>query len=434
MLSGFTTLLRRRNFLFLTLAGTMSQLGDRLSHMLLITLIGIAAPGKLLAYSGGALTFVLPTLLLSPIAGVLVDHWDKRLTIARTHFIQTAVLLSVPFLINLTKSFTPFWIALTIFFGLDIFNNIANPALLPNLVGRDKILLANSINLAFARIATVLGMVIGGFLIKWVGWQRGVFIDSSCHLIAGILALNIAINRYEAQSPPDRAISTPGDCPGLRPRNNRMGLELNLIRSWLNFFRELGELVGYVFHNPLVAFVLTSIVISSFISAVSYTTLIFLVQQVLRLGTAGVGVFAGILAIGMIAGAAGMGLVPQNINRPLVVIGVTFLYGLLFLIGTWLITIWFMVLVALIAGIAFSWLGIVQNTILQEEVAEKIRGRVFSSREFVTNATFLITTIFIGTIGDLTSYRIALAAIGVSLILISFGGAYWVSRLSRKAG
>ncbi|MEO0005639.1 MAG: MFS transporter, partial [candidate division WOR-3 bacterium] len=66
MPSRFGSLLHQRNFLFLSFAGAMSQLGDRLSHMLLITIIGLSAPGKLLAYSGGSLTFVLPTLLLSP--------------------------------------------------------------------------------------------------------------------------------------------------------------------------------------------------------------------------------------------------------------------------------------------------------------------------------------------------------------------------------
>lgn len=422
MPSGFRSVLRQRNFLFLSLAGAMSQLGDRLSHMLLITIIGLSAPGKLLAYSGGSLTFVLPTLLLSPIAGVLVDHWDKRKTIARTHFLQTAIFVLTPFAIMFFRSFTPFWIALTIFFGLDIFNNTANPALLPNLVDRDEILAANSASLFFSRIATVLGMVIGGFLIKWVGWQRGIWIDAACHLSAGILVLNIILEKTYPFGPTVFA-----------PTMSKKILPL-LGNAFVQFFRELIEVIHLVFVNRLVAFVLTSIVISTFISAVSYTILIYLIQQVLRMGTAGVGVFAGILAIGMIAGALIIGFLPKNLNRPKMVIAVILIYGLLFLIGNWLITIWFMIVVALIAGIAFSWLGVVQNTMLQEEVAENIRGRVFSTREFITNATFLITTIFIGTLGDLTSYRVTLLVIGVCLILLGLAGALWVSRFHRNAG
>lgn len=413
MFGRFASVLKIRNFLFLSLAGAMSQLGDRLSHMLLITLIGMTAPGKLLAYSGGAFTFALPTLILSPIAGVLVDHWDKRKTIARTHFLQTLILVLTPLAITLTKNFAPFWIALTIFFGLDIFNNTASPALLPSLVSRENILLANSLNLTFARFATVFGMVIGGFLIKWVGWQNGIIIDASCHFVAGILVLNITASPLPYQSP--------------IPRERPSFLTL-VINTFLQFFRELLELLRLVVHNRIVAFVIISVIISTFTSAVSYTVLIFLVQQVLKMGTGGVGIFAGILAVGMITGAIGMGFIPQNINRPLVICGITLLYGILFLIGNWLITIWFMVVVALVAGAAFSWLGIVQNTLLQEEVNPSIRGRVFSSREFVTNATFLITSIFIGTLGDLTSYRVVLLTIGVLLITLGTLGIFWVWR------
>jgi len=424
MASPLGSVLRSRNFLFLSFAGAMSQLGDRLSHMLLITIIGLSTPGKLLAYSGGSLTFVLPTLLLSPIAGVLVDHWNKRKTIARTHFIQTATLALTPFAIALTHNFTPFWVALTIFFGLDIFNNTANPALLPALVARDEILAANSASLFFSRIATVLGMVIGGFLIKWVGWQRGIWIDAACHLSAGILVLNIALTA--SNQPPSAIHSTAG--------GQRQALLPLLGNAFIQFFRELAEVIRLVFVNRMVAFVLSSIVISTFISAVSYTILIYLIQQVLGMGTAGVGIFAGILAIGMIAGAVIIGFLPANINRPKIVVGVILIYGLLFLIGYWLITLWFMIVVALIAGIAFSWLGVVQNTMLQEEVAEHIRGRVFSTREFITNATFLITTLIIGAFGDLTSYRLALLMIGTSLLLLGLAGTFWVSQLRRGAG
>ncbi len=421
MPSRFGSLLHQRNFLFLSFAGAMSQLGDRLSHMLLITIIGLSAPGKLLAYSGGSLTFVLPTLLLSPIAGVLVDRWDKRQTIARTHLLQTAILALTPIAIAFTDSFVPFWIAVTGFFALDIFNNTASPALLPSLVARDDIITANSLNLFFARIATVIGMVIGGFLIKWVGWQKGIWIDAACHLSAALLVLNIT-----AIAIPQAPSRTPSMTTA---RKNILGLTAH---AFAQFFRELVEVVRLVFVNHLVAFVLASIVIATFISAVSYTILIFLIQQVLGMGTAGVGVFAGILAVGMIAGALLIGLLPQNINRPGIVAGVILVYGLLFFIGNWLITLWFMIVVALIAGVAFSWLGVLQNTILQEETAENIRGRVFSTREFITNATFLFTTLFIGALGDLTSYRTALMAIGISLILIGLAGTLWVHRLRQQ--
>jgi hypothetical protein len=66
---------------------------------------------------------------------------------------------------------------------------------------------------------------------------------------------------------------------------------------------------------------------------------------------------------------------------------------------------------------------------LQEEVSSDIRGRIFSTREFITNVAFLLTTLFIGALGDLTSYRIVLVAIGAALTLIAVGGLFFIRTL-----
>ncbi len=410
-------MLRIRNFSLLTAACSMSQLGDRLTHMLLITVIAVSQPGKLMAYSTGSLVFVLPTMLLAPIAGVLVDRWDKRKVIGFAHIIQSVLWVTAAFLIIALKSFTPFWVALFIFFGLDVFNGTAAPALLPEIVARRKLLTANSVNLTFCRAATVLGMVIGGFLVKWTGWKYGIFINASTHLTAGLLALGISgvfIAHHIASSVPGPQVMAPG--PSV------LGLVAHAFRQ---LFIDLAEVVRVIGRSRLVGFVMASLIVTQFISSVSYTILIYLVQQVLKLGTSGVGIFAGFLAVGMIAGAASMSFIRRRINQPMVVVGVILMYGLMFLASPWLVTVWYMVIIALIAGVGFSWIGVVQNTMLQEEVPAEIRGRIFSTREFLTNVAFLLTTLFIGMLGDLTSYKIVLVAIGVMLSTAAVIG--WVS-------
>ena len=192
MSRGFPSVLRIRNFSLLVASGSLSQLGDRLTHMLLITVIAVSQPGKLMAYSTGSLAFVIPSMLLAPIAGVLVDRWDKRKVLGFTHVIQSGLLVAAAFLMIALKSFAPFWVALFIFFALDVFNNTSVPSLMPQLVAKRKLLVANSVSLTFSRVATVLGMVIGGFLIKWAGWKYGLFINASTHLTAGLLALAIS--------------------------------------------------------------------------------------------------------------------------------------------------------------------------------------------------------------------------------------------------
>jgi MFS family permease len=418
---GFASVLRIRNFSLLTASCSVSQLGDRLTHMLLITVIAVAAPGKLMAYSTGSLAFVIPTMFLAPIAGVLVDRWDKRKVLGFAHVIQAGLWVAAAILIIALRSFVPFWIALFIFFGLDVFNNTSVPALIPLLVARRKLLTANSVNLTFCRVATVLGMVVGGFLIKWAGWRYGLFINASTHLIAGLLAFGISGVFIARSRPSASSLSA-------EPRPPVSGLVSHAFRQ---LFADLAAVVRVVGRDRLVAFVMASVVVAMFVSSVSYTVLIYIVQQVLKLGTGGVGVFAGVLAVGMIAGAVSLSYVRQRINQPMVVVLVILLYGLLFLASPWLITVWFMTVVALVAGVAFSWLGVVQNTMLQEEVPDSIRGRIFSTREFITNVTFLLTTIFVGALGDLTSYRTVLMAFGAVLSALAVVGWVFVRAMQR---
>jgi len=422
MSRGFASVLRIRNFSLLTASCSLAQLGDRLTHMLLITVIAVSQPGKLMAYSTGSLAFVLPTMLIAPIAGVLVDRWDKRKVLGFTHILQSGLWVAAALLMMALKSFAPFWVALFIFFGLDVFNNTSVPALIPRLVAGRKLLVANSVNLTFCRVATVLGMVLGGFLVKWAGWKYGIFINASTHLTSGLFALAIS-GVFVAH----RGLTADSSRPTASgQRGSPWGLVAHAFRQ---LFRDLAEVIRVVGRDRLVAFVLASLVVAMFISAVSYTVLIYVVQQVLKLGTGGVGLFAGVLAVGMIGGAVSLGVIRRRINQPLVVVGVILLYGLLFLASPWLITIWFMVVIALVAGTAFSWLGVVQNTMLQEEVPDEIRGRIFSTREFITNVTFLLTTLIIGALGDLTSYKTVLSAFGAALCVLAVGGFFFIRKL-----
>jgi MFS family permease len=307
-----------------------------------------------------------------------------------------------------------------------VFNNTSVPALMPQLVAKRKLLVANSVNLTFCRVATVLGMVIGGFLIKWTGWKYGMFINASTHLTAGLLALAIS-GVFVAH----RGLTADGS--RLTAQGQRGSVWELVARSFRQLFADLAEVVRVVGRDRLVAFVMSSVVVTTFVSSLSYTVLIYIVQQVLRLGTGGVGIFAGFLAVGMIAGAASMSFIRKRINQPMVVVLVILLYGLLFLASPWLITVWFMIVIALVAGVAFSWLGVVQNTMLQEEVPEEIRGRIFSTREFVTNVAFLLTTLFIGALGDLTSYRIVLVTSGAVLCTLAVLGWVFVRAMQRPA-
>ncbi|MDW8113808.1 MAG: MFS transporter [candidate division WOR-3 bacterium] len=395
-------LLKIKNFLFLTLSSTLSQFGDRLTHMLLITLVAEISKGKVFTYSQASLTFTLPVLILSPFCGVLVERWEKKKVMFFAHSLQFFLLILTPILIVLLKTFYVIFFSLFLFFLIDLFNNTAKPSLLPSLVEKEDLLVANSLDQSFIRIATVLGMVVGGFLIKWVGWQIGFIINAFTHLGAGLLVMGISY--YEIKK-------------GFLKREESL---LILIKnSFKIFYNDLKELFFYMRKSKIVLFVLFSIFLTTAIASISYTILIYLIQQVLNLGTSGVGIFAGILAIGMISGALILGFFKNVRNKKNLIIFGIFILGFFFMIGIYFIKPLFMTIIGLIAGITFSIILISQNTILQEEVEKDIRARIFSTKEFITNASFIFTSLSIGLLSDLTSYKFMLFILGIFLMVIA---------------
>ncbi|MCS7258856.1 MAG: MFS transporter, partial [candidate division WOR-3 bacterium] len=299
-------------------------------------------------------------------------------------------------------SYVPFWVIITCFFTIDIFNNTAKPALMPALVSPRKLLQANSLDQFLARFATVAGMILGGILVEEFGWRLGFVINASMHLTAGMLVFGISA-RLEKES-----------------TQNYRQIIITYKTIVERIILDLKELTWAIRNNKIVAMVLGSFMITTIIASVSYTILIFLVQQVLNWGTAGVGLMSGILALGMILGTLPLGLFKPRFPKLLLIIASFFIYGILFTFGPFLISRIFIIIVALVGGFIFSITAVVQNTIIQEEVNTTIRGRLFATKDFLGNIAFMITALAIGLASDITSYKITLFIVGVFLLIVSF--------------
>ncbi len=400
-------LFKKRGILFLALSNGVSQLGDRLTHMVIITLIGAKYPGKVSAFSEFAITFSLPVIILAPFVGVIVDHWNRQTIMFRCHLFQAILIFLTPSFVILFDSLVPIWILVFVFFALDVFNNTAKNAVVPDLVEYNELVSANSFVITLARIATFLGMVGGGYLIKWVGWRLGFYLDASTHLIAGCLALGMGA----------RILFEPS-------AKTEISLKQKLKESLRLFLFDLRELIVLLIHDRVVMFVMISVFVLPFSAAIAYTVLIYLIQQTFNMGTAGVGWLGGIIGAGMFIGGIFMGFFGRILNRPLIIIFSMITLALFFIIGPFFITPLFLYFIAFVSGMVFSFVGIAQDTILQEDVLKSIRGRIFATKEFIINSAFLICAAGIGLISNIlkpfTILRFTGLIIGCLTILAVF--------------
>jgi len=395
-------LLKNKGIVFLGLSNTISQLGDRLTHMVIITIIGAMFPGRISAFSEFCATFTLPVIILSPFAGVLIDHWNKRTIMFRCHLIQSILIILTPSFIIFTKSIIPIWILVVIFFSLDLFNNASKNVVIPDLVNFDELVGANSLIITMARIATFVGMVGGGYLVRIAGWQGGFYIDAATHLTAGILVLFMGA----------KILFEP-------VKRLQFSLKTELKKSFNQFVGDLKELILVLSKDRVVIFVMLSVCILPFASAVAYTVMVYLVQQEFRLGTEGVGVLGGVIGIGMLIGGVLMGMFGNKFSRGKIIIFSMLILTVIFIVGPSFITPLILYVMSLISGMVFSAIGISQDTMLQEDVLKEIRGRIFATKEFIVNVTFLSSAGLVGVVSSSLKPYTIIFGTGICLFLIA---------------
>ncbi len=394
-------LLKHRGVLFLSLSNTISQFGDRLTYMVIVTLIGVMAPGRISAFSEFSATFTLPVIILSPFVGVVIDHGNKKLIMFRCHLIQSVLIFITPAFIFFTHSLTPVWFLIVLFYSLEVFNNTSRNSVVPELVEYNDLVPANSVIITLSRIATFVGMVGGGYLISVLGWRLGFYADATTHFIAGALALGMGANiLFE----PEKKLG--------------FSITKEIKKSLRLFGDDINKLLKLLMKDRVVIFVMLSVFVLPFTAATAHTVLVFMVQQQFNLGTAGVGIFGGIIGLGMLLGALLMGYFGKKFCRSKIILYNLTILTVFFLLGPFFPNVIVLYLIAFVSGVVFSFIGIAQDTMLQEDVIKGIRGRIFATKEFIINLTFLISAIIFGIIAKSIAPYTIIRMAGVVLLLI----------------
>ena len=157
---------RNRPFLLLWIAQAATQIGGNMVIFGLTVIIS-ESTGSTTAVSALILTFLLPAVVFSALAGVFVDRLDRRLVLVFTNILRGAAFVALFFagnhlgliyLLNITVS------TITVFFAP------AEAAMIPILVPRRQLLSANGIFTLTLNAAFALGFtLIGPLIVKIAG-------------------------------------------------------------------------------------------------------------------------------------------------------------------------------------------------------------------------------------------------------------------------
>ncbi len=398
--SEFFNLFKIKNFMIFSISQAFSLFGDKLDYMAILAMISFLAQKKNLnasrAISFLSIIITLPTILFAPFAGIFIDRWDKKKILIYCDFFRALLVAFIPFLILNTFNLSLVYIICFFVFLFGLFFNATRLSILPYLVAKRRLLAANSFNNLVGRIATLLGMLVGGFIVDWQIWKKigisnswaaGFYIDSFTYWIS-VLSLLYLFTKIKIKKIYIENIN-------FQKSKNFLNLILFNLRLMGNDLRDTSK---FILKNQKVQIVMISIFLFVILGAGALVLYVPIIQESegLKLGTSGVGLLGTIGSIGLILSSLTYGIWGYKFKRKLILIVSFFLFGILTVILSFTKIIPLVIFLIFLCGFLLSPIFVIQDTILQECVPEELRGKIFSLKEWFLHLFFGIFAFIIG--------------------------------------
>jgi len=355
--SYISILRNNRNFRLLYIGQTISQLGDWFNAVAVYALL-LDLTGSATAVAWMMIVQFLPVAVFGPVAGVIVDRVNRRRLMIATDLLRGGLVLTLLFI----RRPDQVWIAyvvMAVAVGAQAFFEPARTATIPNITSPEDLLPANALSSATWAAMLALGASIGGLVTALFG-RNIAFIVNALSFFAS--AFFIGKTRYDA---------TPAATP--RPEGFLA----------LTGITDLIEGVRYVRQRSHVAALMLVKAGWGLAGGVLLLLTIF-GQRVFPLAggsAAGIGVLYAARGVGASLGPIALrwvlGQEPRQLRRS---IGPAyFMVGVFYVALAWAPTLWMAALCVLCAHFGGSVLWVFSTVLLQLEVPDRFRGRVFAT-------------------------------------------------------
>jgi MFS family permease len=393
-----TRALQHRNFRLFFGGQSISLVGTWITRVATSWLVYRLTGSELLLGVAG-FAGQIPTLIITPFAGVLVDRHDRRRILLWTQagsLVQSALLAVLTFTGIITVK-QIIW--LQVVQGIiNSFDTPARQAFVSEMV-EDRRDLPNAIALNSSMVngTRIIGPSIGGVLIAAFGegWCFAIDAISYIAVLASIVAMRV------------------------RPRAHQEAAEMHLLE-------ELHHGWKYVFHSiPIRSALLLVAIVST--AGTPYTVLMpAIAAQVLHGGPNTLGLLMTGTGVGALIGALYLAQRESVVGLGRIIMWASAVFGIGLVIFSLTTSLWPAFLVLAIAGCGFMIQLAATNTILQTIVEERLRGRVMS---FYTMAFF--GTVPIGSLlgGIMADHYGATRTVLVSGIICLAGSAWFAYKL-----
>jgi MFS family permease len=368
----------------------------------------------------------LPYSLIGPFAGVFIDRWSRRQILVYSAVLRSLFVVLTAGLVASGKLGVPLYGSVLLVLGVNRFFLSSLSAALPHVVPADKLVIANSVSPTAGGIMASVGGLVGlGVHVATGGGQTGSAITllagGCCYLVAGVVARTMRRDllgphfgpgeRQPGRLAAEIADVAAGLVAGAQYVTRRRGPAAVLGATGANrllygalFLMSILLYRNYFYRSAGANTALSHFAVLVLVSAVGYGCAAFITPGLAkRLGK-----------------PAWIALLLASAGVVMAALGETFSQPAYLIIGFWL-------------NLVGQGIAICATTILQEQVEDAYRGRVFAFYDMTFNITFVggaaLSAAFMPITGR-APVIIALVAVGYLVAAV----AYWLAGRESSSG
>ena len=236
--SKYSVLRGEREYFKLLAANAVNRFGDSVDSIALSLLMyevtGSASMMALLLTVN-----YLPTIILQPIAGAVVDRMDKKAVMVWMDFARGAVVALIALLLYLDAlSTAALFVCVALISTLETLRIPAGACAMPALLEKEKYTVGVALNGGLGQVCTVIGLALAGPIVEGLGMEWAIMIDMATFFFSGaaIAALKMKLPpRHDAEKVSVRAVAH-DMADGLKYlRGSRLLWAITLLGMALNF-------------------------------------------------------------------------------------------------------------------------------------------------------------------------------------------------------
>jgi MFS family permease len=414
-MSDFLDLLKNnRNYRYTWSGQVVSEIGDHFNNVAVFGLV-LAQTHNGMVVTGVMLARAIPAILAGPLAGVLLDRFDRQRMMIASDLVRAVVALGFILTVHRTNTWLVYLLSGLLMLASPFFTS-GRAAILPSIATKEELHTANSLTQTTQWTTLSLGAFLGGAVVTQFGFQFAFVVNSLSFLVSAFCISRLFL---------------PGR--GFRPPRASV-TESEVVRPW----HEYMEGLRYMRSRPLILGI--GMIALGWATGGGAAQILFSIfgEIVFNRGPAGIGTIWGCAGLGLLLGGAvaykmGPRLSFENYKRTIVVCYICH-GGSYILFSQMRSFAWALVFIAMsraAVGVSAT-LNMMQ---LLRHVADGYRGRVFATIESVQWSVMMLSMTLAGIASQYWDPRTIGAIAGAlsSTTAIFWGWAHVTGRLPEPA-